>query len=253
MLQNLDGILWLLVLLGPLFLCVRLVHREIQGNLLLILRHIELVKVIFSLLFLPGVLLHELSHFLMAKILGVRTGRFSLVPQSMPDGRLQLGYVETAPTDVLRDAIIGAAPLILGGFFVGYAGTTHLGLDKMWLAINTMGFRVIFDSVLQTYSLPDFWLWFYLTFTVSSTMLPSSSDRRAWLPLVLVIIVLFVAALLIGMGDWLAQNIAPMLDQVFGTLAAVFAISLVLHLGLLFPLIGLRIAIERITGMRVSS
>ena len=52
---------------------------------------------IFSILFLPGVFLHEFSHFVMAKILRVRTGKFSIFPQSLPDGRLQLGYVETAP------------------------------------------------------------------------------------------------------------------------------------------------------------
>ena len=83
---------------------------------------------LFSLLFFPGVLLHELSHFLMARLLGVRTGRFSLLPSLMPDGKLRLGYVETDETDLLRDALIGTAPLITGGAAVAYLGISRLGL-----------------------------------------------------------------------------------------------------------------------------
>ena len=74
---------------------------------------------IFSFIFLPGVFLHELSHFIMAKLLGVRTGRFSLLPQSLPDGRLQLGYVETTRSDIVRDSLIGAAPLIVMALWIG--------------------------------------------------------------------------------------------------------------------------------------
>jgi hypothetical protein len=251
--QNLDGVLWLLLLLGPLFFVVRIVHREIQVNLLLLVRQTELVKVLFSLLFVPGVLLHEFSHFLMAKILGVRTGRFSLIPQSMPDGRLQLGYVETARTDMLRDALIGAAPLIVGGVFVGYAGTARLGLDQLWLAANSGAFGTFLAAFQQVYGLPDFWLWFYLTFTVSSTMLPSTSDRRAWLPLSFVAIGLLVLALFVGLGDWLAQNAAPMFNQVLRAQAMVFAISILLHAGLLPPLLGFRYLLQRLTGLRVNS
>ena len=251
-LQNLDGVLWLLLLLGPLFLLVRLVHREIQINLLLVVRHPELVKVIFSLLFIPGVLLHEFSHYLAAVLLGVRTGRFSLIPQSMPDGRLQLGYVETASTDMVRDAMIGAAPLILGGIFVGYAGTVRLGLDGLWLAANSGSIASFSDAAQRVYGLPDFWLWFYLTFAVSSTMLPSASDRRAWLPLLLTSIALVVLALFFGLGDWLLQNAAPLFNQALRSLAAVFAISALLHLGLLPPFIGLRYLLQRITGLRIS-
>jgi len=56
----------------------------------------------------------------MAKVLRVRTGRFSIFPQSLPDGRLQLGYVETARSDVVRDSLIGAAPLIVGTLVIAY-------------------------------------------------------------------------------------------------------------------------------------
>src|SRR5574339_544265 len=110
---QLTGFLWFILMLVPLIFLQRLLHREIQSVFLIVTRNPGITMGIFSLIFLPGVFLHELSHFLMAKILRVPTGRFSLFPQSLPDGRLQLGYVETGRSDVVRDSLIGAAPLIV--------------------------------------------------------------------------------------------------------------------------------------------
>ena len=117
---QLSGLVWFIFMLVPLILLQRLLHREIQAVFLILTRDTRLTMGIFSILFLPGVFLHELSHFVMAKILRVRTGKFSIFPRSLPDGRLQLGYVETARSDMLRDSLIGAAPLIVGTLFVAY-------------------------------------------------------------------------------------------------------------------------------------
>ena len=91
-----TGFLWFILTLLPLVILQRLLHREIQAVLLILTRNIQLTIGLFSILFLPGVFLHELSHFLMAKILHVPTGKASLIPKSLPNGRLQMGYVETA-------------------------------------------------------------------------------------------------------------------------------------------------------------
>ena len=47
----------------PLILLQRLLHREIQAVFLIMTRDVRLTMGIFSMLFLPGVFLHELSHF----------------------------------------------------------------------------------------------------------------------------------------------------------------------------------------------
>ena len=94
--MSFTGLLWFFLMLLPLVILQRLLHREIQAVLLILTRNPQLTIGLFSILFFPGVFLHELSHFLMAKILNVRTGKISLIPNSLPDGRLQMGYVETA-------------------------------------------------------------------------------------------------------------------------------------------------------------
>ena len=250
-LQNLDGLWWLLLLLGPFLLLQRRLHLEIQSVLLLIFRRSDVSLALFSLLFFPGVLLHEVSHYLMARLLGVRTGRFSLIPRPLENGRLQLGYVETAKADVLRDALIGVAPLLSGGLFVAYAGVAHMGLPTMWEnAINGSG-QTLPEAIRILFARSDFWLWFYLIVAVSSTMMPSRSDRRAWLPVILAAVFLLVLGLLAGAGPWLVENLAMPLNEALRAIAMVFAISLLVHLVLVLPFFLLVKILERFTGFRV--
>lgn len=249
--EYLDGLLWLLLLLGPLLILTRRLHRETQAIFLLVTRRPEIALTLFAVIFFPGVFIHETSHFVMARLLGVHTGRFSLIPQPTPQGRLQLGYVETAKSDWLRDSLIGAAPLILGGVFVAYAGLVQLDLNALWGEWSELGPSAFLQVVGSIYHQPDFWLWFYLIFAVSSTMLPSPADRRAWLPLFVVIGILITLSALAGAGPWLMANLAPALNSLLQTLAAVFAISVVSHLILFLPFWGAHRLLTLLTGMEV--
>ncbi len=246
-----DGVIWLLACFLPFLWVQRRLHREIQAFFLLLTRRPQMALGLFSLLFFPGVLLHEGSHYLTARLLGVRTGSFSLLPQALPDGRLRLGYVETAQADVLREAAIGTAPLITGALVTAWLGLGPLGLgtlpplafagewNGLWLGLKVLPHR------------PDFWLWFYLALTVSSTMLPSASDRRAWLPLFLGLGALVGLAVLAGAGEWMLAHLAPRLNQGLHALAGVFGISLAVHAALILPAALLRWGLSRLTGLEV--
>ena len=246
-----NGFIWLLILLPALLIIQRKLHREIQSVILLLTRRIDVTIVTFSILFLPGVVLHEFSHWLMAKLLWVRTGRFSIFPRQLETGRLRLGYVETAKTDLFRDALIGAAPLFAGGFVVALIGWNHLGISQIWGGLGTGGWRSWGEAFSVAVSQPDFWLWFYLIFAVSSTMFPSSTDWRAWPPLLVVILILLILMLVAGAGPWMIEYLAPALDGVLESIALILGVSLGVHLVLFFPLYLGRLAISRITGLKV--
>jgi hypothetical protein len=227
-------------MLVPLVYLQRLLHREIQIVFFLLTRNKPLTIALFSMLFFPGVFLHELSHFLMAKILGVRTGKFSVIPQALDDGYLQLGYVETEKTDILRDSLIGLSPIVAGTLFVAYAGVVQLRLDALWHVLSNGQTELFWMGLGLLPAVPDFFLWFYLTFAVSSTMLPSESDRHAWLPLGLWVIALLAVAILAGAGGWMLENLAPIFDPWLRSVALLFALSNIVHIVLLIPFHGAR-------------
>jgi hypothetical protein len=250
-LQAFDGLFLTLLFFIPLLSLQHWLHREIQSIFLLLTRRVEMSYVIFSVLFLPGVFLHEISHFLMARLLRVRTGGFSLLPKPLENGRLQLGYVETSPTDLVRDALIGMAPLLVGGAFVAYAGINRLELHQLWNSLSESNLLELWDGFIRIGQIPDFWIWFYLAFAVSSTMLPSASDRKAWLPLTLIGVVLTILILLAGAGPWLMANLAPILNEALRTVAVVFAISTAIHLVLVLPAWGVRKSLSYVFGLKV--
>jgi hypothetical protein len=248
---NLDGLLWLFCSLAPLLILQSRLHREIQAVFFLVTRRLDIAITLFSILFFPGVLLHEGSHYLMARLLGIQTGRFSLIPRPMGDGKLQLGYVETASADWLREALVGTAPLITGGLFVAYAGLSQLKIFTLGQALMAGSLETFLGSFQTLIARPDFWLWFYLALVVSSTMLPSESDRRAWLPLGLILLCLLAISLVAGAGPWLYGNLTAPMNQVLRSISLVFGISAMLHL-LLLPFIWLiRRLLERLLGLEV--
>ena len=251
MLTQLTGFFWFVILLVPLIFFQRLLHREIQAVTLIVTRNPGLTMGIFAFIFLPGVFLHELSHFLMAKLLRVPTGQFSLMPQPLPDGRLQLGYVETSQSDIVRDSFIGAAPLIAGTIFVAYTTVFQLDMRILWDTFRNGQFNLFWMGVAALPRVPDFYLWFYLAFTVSSTMMPSQSDRHAWLDLVVAISVIFAIALVAGAGPWIMSNLAPRVSNFLSSVAVIFGLSAMVHGILILPVALIHKVVARITGVDV--
>ena len=249
--SSFDGLLWLVVALVMLVLLQRTLHREIQAFFLILTRRPGLTQVIFAIIFLPGVFLHELSHFLVAKLLGVRTGKFSLLPQAQPNGKLRLGYVETASGGVIRDSLIGAAPLVTGCLIVAYIAIYQLHLLPLWDFIRLSEWGGFWQGLVSIPKTPDFWLWFFLAFTVSSTMMPSASDRHAWFPFGLLGGALMGIAILAGAGPWLLKNLAPPFNSFLRALALIFGLSGVLHVLLILPFLLLHQLLTRMTGVDI--
>ena len=218
---------------------------------MLLLGRIEAALVVFSILFLPGVLLHEISHLLMAWILRVKTLRISFIPQPMPDGRLRMGYVETSSTDIFRDSFIGVAPLLSGGAFIAYTSYVRFDLSISWYQLIWKNPGDWLGSIQRVVSHPDFWLWFYLLFIVSSTMFPSESDRRAWLPMLFILAAIALLLLLAGAGEWLRLQLAEPMLNVLDMQTSLLGVSLLVHAIVLLPVYLLRRVIARMRGADV--
>ncbi len=126
-------------------------------------------KLLFlAIIYFPGTVIHEMAHFLTAKILRVPTGRVSLFPRFTEHG-LQLGSVEIGRTDIFRRFLVGVAPLIVGILLL---------LVTFYLTAN--------------YTLPwwGYLLSGYCIVTVANTMNLSKSDLRGSKYVLLFIVVL---------------------------------------------------------------
>jgi hypothetical protein len=243
---------WFFLILVVLKVLQQRLHFEIQACFLLITRRADLALALFSILFFPGVLLHELSHFVVAKILGVRTGRISLLPEMRSEGKLRMGYVETGKTDIIRDALIGLAPLAMGVLIITVILVGFLDFSVFTPLPSIAGFGEALKAVQQISRQPDFWAWFYLIFVISSTMFPSESDRRAWFPLSVVALLLVALGLLMGIGPWLQANLVPGIASFFQVMTVVLGACLVIHAGLLIPFWVIERLLSRLTAMRVT-
>ena len=249
MLTSFDGLIWIVTTLVLVQVLQRNLHREFQAVFLIITRSPNITIGVFSVLFFPGVFLHELSHFVMAKFIGVRTGNFSLLPQVLPDGRLQLGYVEAATSDIFRDSLVGLAPLISGMLFIAFEASSHLHLSILWDTLRNQQWDLFLMGLQELPNVPDFWLWFYGTFAISTTMMPSESDRHAWLPLGLVSGLLLILAVIEGAGPWMLTNLAPAFNQFLRSTSLILLVSIVVHILLILPLLLIHRVLTQITGL----
>lgn len=190
------SILWLAATFVVMLLLQRWLEAHLQGLTYLLTGHREMALWMFFVIFLPGTIVHELSHWLVAHLLGVRAGRLEIWPRRQK-GAVWLGSVQIGRADPLRSSLIGLAPLITGSCVVAAIGT-HLRLDIMGGLMRQGDWQAVWHELSASARLPDFWLWIYLLFSVASRMLPSAADRQSWRPILLFVGLVSFALMLSG-------------------------------------------------------
>ena len=241
------SILTFLVIFALTIFLQRWLHQHIQGFALALTGSAGCALRLLFYVLLPGVILHELSHYVIAKILFVRTGNIQIGLGNTRIKHVTLGSVNIERTDPLRESLIGVAPFVVG-------------IGAIWL-IAAWGFDVwpqagasleLFFRRVGEYS-DDWttWLDLYLIFAVSTAMIPSESDREPWGP-VITIVGLGVAILFV-LG-W-----TPRIPSDWVTFARNWLDALTFALGLAVIVNGiiaivlwiLEMTIGRISGTRV--
>lgn len=129
---------------------------------------------IWSLFFLPGTIVHELSHFFAAAMTGARTGKVEIFPEFLDDskksGSVALGYVQTQKLNLVQGFIVGVAPFISGLVLLVYLASQ---IPNAYFSgdIATLLFQI------------------YLFFVFANSFFLSWSDVRQVLPLVIISII----------------------------------------------------------------
>jgi len=100
-----------------LFMTSRFISRSLFILFYKIFKSTKASIMSLAVLFFPGVAIHELSHFLMAEILFVKTGEIEFMPEVMGD-EVKMGSIQIGQTDIFRRMLIGVAPIIIGSIFI---------------------------------------------------------------------------------------------------------------------------------------
>lgn len=184
---------------------------------------------LYALFMLPGTILHELAHAGAATLLGVEVQGISVSP-SIQRNWVILGYVRHDPTDAVRHALIGVAPLLAGTLVIALIGLLAFDLgavyDEMASGNWSEGLRLLFGA----FGSWEAWLAAYLVFVTSINLFPSPTDRQGFLPVGLFLLFLLALALLAGLGPSLVRWLARPLNLVFQWLLLVFGVTLVVDI-----------------------
>lgn len=250
--SDLMPFIWVAITLPTLLLLQRWIHRHLHGLAYLITGKQSWAVILYAIVLFPGVLLHELSHWLAALLLGVRTGSFSILPKTGPDGTIQLGYVEyykTRSVGPVRESLIGSAPLVTGTAVVLLIAFRIFDVTSLAAAIQTGEVDRLTDALTALFVTNDFLVWLYLLFAVSNAMMPSASDRRAW-PAFAAIMTLFAIALfLLNLQDEVVDTLAGPAATVFGYLGLAYSLTIGVDLFFVMIIYFLEQLISRIKGV----
>ncbi len=219
----LTALLAFLVTFGLLLILARMANQLLQALGLLLTGRREEMLLVYAVLLFPGVALHEISHAVMARLLGVRVRKMSLLPAREGD-RIRLGFVEMDRMDVVRSSIVGVAPLLVGTLALGAIGGLVFNSARLNAAFTGGDLGAIAQQLVTAFQAPDAWVWFYIVFAIANSMLPSPSDMQSWPPVVIFLAIISIAALALG-GETLARTLAPPARNALLGLATAFGLT----------------------------
>lgn len=202
-----------------------------------------------SLIILPGTVLHESSHWLACKLLGVRTLGISFFPSlELQENGIQ-GWVMSDGHQVgfVRQALVGAAPLLTGSLALLFIGDRLLGISELLSAAGATDWTAIRQLFAASLQVPLFGLWFYLAFAVANSMEPSPADRQAWPALLATLIALGVLLALIGLEEWLSWAFTTPLPRLALYLTLAFSIASAVNLLMMGVLALIELALRSLS------
>lgn len=201
----------LLLLIGELlllFMLSKILTVSLSALSYRIIKSKKAMVYLLALIFFPGTLIHELSHFIMAFLLRVPTGNMHLLP--ILEGKsIKMGSVQVARTGFLRSIIIGVAPFLTGSLLI----------------------IAVLSSIRSSYQHLPFWiliLLIYGLFVIGNTMFASKKDLEGAFTLVLLLSFVFLLLSLFGVDMHLLirEATSPHLESFYQQLQLYFLVPL---------------------------
>ena len=217
----------LVVTLLALFWLKRRITNSLQELSMRLVDDPDVALIVYFVIVLPGVVVHELSHWLMAKLLGVRVSRPAFGPvRKGRSKRVSLGSVRVSKVDPVRASLIGVAPLLGGSAVILLIGNLVLRVGDFAAAVAGQGAGGVLEALGEMAQVGDFWLWLYLIFAVSNAMLPSESDMAAVRPVLIFLGIVSAVVLVFSGVRGISPGLVDGVNAIAGYLATAFGLTL---------------------------
>jgi hypothetical protein len=229
----------------------RWLSKHLYGVGLLLSGSHDVAILVYFVLLLPGVLAHELSHWVTAKLLRVPVGKIMIGPSHKRGEVTRLGSVSMSRTDPLRASLIGLAPLVTGSVLILIIAYYVFGLsvpEELSASLLPGNLPAIVGSYL---TVPNFWLWVYLVFALSNAMLPSESDRQAWLTLALYGCVAVVVLYGLGLLQEISSPLSAFLLKGLNYLTFAFLLTIIVDAVVIVVIVIIERVVMTVTGKQV--
>ena len=194
---------------------------------------------IHAVLILPGTILHELSHWLACKLLGVQTMGISIFPFArMPRSTACEAGSSRMDTRWARCGAVssGRLRLLSGSLVLLLIGHVLFGIPELVSAADSGDLAAVVSLVQASWQVPWFGLWFYLAFAVANSMVPSAADQESW-PVVLVLTAgIALLLVLVGLQEWLAWAFLGPVSRLTLYLALAFTLATAVNLVIMLAL-----------------
>lgn len=200
------GLFFIFLLALTLFLLIwlnRQLNQRLYRFLLLCTGSDRIAMLGLFLLFLPGIILHECTHWLAALVLGMKPYALSLWPVKQGN-RIELGSVRMQGADIWRETLVGLAPLFAGSALIATVGARVFRAQDLVVYLLRLQPARVLELIRTILAVPDSILWLYLIFATGNSMLPSASDRRS---LSLVLYYLGIGVLLFTATDLMSDEV----------------------------------------------
>ncbi len=241
----------LLLVLGPLVFAEQWIHRHLFGVAYLLTEDKEQATGFYYIIFLPGVVLHEFVQYLVAGILNIKIKKMEIRPHRQDNGTIRYDFITIDKTDKIRSAIMGGTPFLIAAALVYFISTQILNLHAIPAAFSTGEIDALGPAIQQQFNTPDFFLWFYLLFTISNGMIPTKEDRDGWGLVLGVVGVLSVIFLVIGLDEFLVDTLTGPVKEALELVTVSLLIILMMDIVVIFGLGLLEDSLERRRGYRV--
>jgi hypothetical protein len=224
-------------------------HQHVFKVGWLVTKNFQTTTILYYTFFLPGVVLYELVRYLVAGILDVRAERAIAFPESQEIAELKLNFIKlNRKAPGWKIFIIQSAPPIVGLLLIYIIAVNIFDVEMIFATLAPGTLEAIIATFTRLLSIPDFWIWAYLVFTISGVTIPNWIVVTGWRSILITGAGIGGFLFLIGIGENVSSAITPSIYNGLNALSLLFALMMMLN-GIGTALLSaIENSIERVTG-----